>query len=160
MMKDLLKESDDYKLLLVGPIHDKGKCQELVKKMNMENNVLFLGWRSDIVELLSIGDIYVASSVREGLGLNLIEAQYCGLPVIASNNRGHNEIIKDGFNGYLVKHNDFEKFKDKVKYITENNDICDQIIENANKTSLKFSQEEALKNIKKLYMFCLLKQNI
>ena len=83
MMTYLDKEK--YHLLLIGPIHDDGNYEKLAKELNV-NNVSFLGWRSDIPQLLRITDIYVASSIREGLGLNLVEAQYSQVPVIASIN--------------------------------------------------------------------------
>ena len=52
----------------------------------------FLGYRNDIETLLKISDLAVASSLREGLPVNIMEAMACGLPVIASDNRGHREL--------------------------------------------------------------------
>lgn len=54
-----------------------------------------LGYRNDVPEILKVVDLYVSASKREGFGINLVEAQISGVPVIASKNRGHKEIIKN-----------------------------------------------------------------
>jgi glycosyltransferase EpsD len=59
-------------------------------------------------------DICVASSIREGFGINLVEAQYCHLPVIASDNRGHRSVIHNGENGFIVNLDDYIDMSDKV----------------------------------------------
>lgn len=48
-------------------------------------------------------DSCVASSIREGFGLNLVEALGCGLPVVVFKNWGYSEIVEDGENGYLIE---------------------------------------------------------
>ena len=63
----------------------------------------FLGYRNDIAKILSVCDIAVASSLREGLPVNIMEAMACGLPVIASENRGHKELIQNGVNGWISR---------------------------------------------------------
>jgi len=105
-------------LLLVGPDHSNGEYQRLVKKLELDKYVKFLGWRSDIGELMTTSDICVASSIREGFGINLIEAQYCKLPVVATSNRGHRTIIEDGVNGFLVPMNDSSEMADRILELT------------------------------------------
>ena len=148
MMTYLDKEK--YHLLLIGPIHDDGNYERLAKELGV-NNVSFLGWRNDIPQLLKITDIYVASSIREGLGLNLIEAQYSQVPVIASINRGHNEVIEDGVNGYLVHHKDAKLYATRVEELASNKELRNKFVSNANITSDKFSKEESMQVIEKLY---------
>ncbi len=112
-------EKDTY-LLLIGPDHQNGYYQEMAAKMKIDGAVRFLGWRYDIGELLNASDICVASSIREGFGLNLVESMYCGLPVVASINRGHSTIIENGENGFLVPINDYHAMAEKVLEIWHN----------------------------------------
>lgn len=98
----LKQRMPNARLLLIGPDHSDGKMQRAIEKRSLQNEVICAGWRDDVCRLLSACDIYTASSIREGFGVNLIEAALCGIPVIATDNRGHREIITDGENGYLV----------------------------------------------------------
>jgi len=95
-------------LLLVGPEHDNGTVKAYAEKQGLQDTVKLLGWRSDIGKLMAASDIYVASSLREGFPINLLEAQYCGLPVVATKNRGHVTPIVHGENGFLVDIGDHE----------------------------------------------------
>ncbi|MCM1218750.1 MAG: glycosyltransferase family 4 protein [Lachnospiraceae bacterium] len=101
-LKEIHNRGYKAHLLLAGPDHHNGEFIQLANNLGLSKNVHFLGWRSDIGNLMASSDIYVASSIREGLGINLVEAQFCHLPVVASSNRGHRSIIRDGQNGFLV----------------------------------------------------------
>lgn len=117
MQKQLIELGEKTKLILVGPDHADGLFQKYAKEQGVGETVLFLGWRSDIGELMHAADICVASSIREGFGINLVEAMYCGLPVIATNNRGHVTVIKDNQNGFLVNTNDSKKMVKRVRQL-------------------------------------------
>ena len=108
------KTHPDTYLVLVGPDHADGAFQRLAQQMGVADSVIFTGWRKDIGECLHAADIAVASSLREGLALNIVEAMYCGLPVVATDNRGHVPIIRDGENGFLVHVNDSDTMAQRV----------------------------------------------
>lgn len=114
VLKQLREKGVNAYLLLPGPNHQHGEYQKIADKLELNDYVRFLGWRSDIGQLMIASDIYVASSIREGFGINLVEAQYCNLPVIAVSNRGHRAIIKDGVNGFLVPLNDCNAMTNKI----------------------------------------------
>ncbi|MNR07220.1 putative glycosyltransferase EpsD [compost metagenome] len=65
-------------------------------------------------------DIAVASSLREGLPVNIMEAMACGLPVIAGENRGHRELVQDGVNGWLTDPNDHEAMTEMLMLLVRN----------------------------------------
>ena len=104
-IKRLKDDNNNVTLLLVGKGRYEPKLLKLIKKMNLEENVKLLGYRSDIVKILSITDIYLASSLREGLPVNEMEAMYMGLPIIAVDNRGHRELVQHNENGFIVEQN-------------------------------------------------------
>lgn len=84
---------DNYKLLLAGDGELRAKCENLVKELDLEKRVKFLGIRSDIAEILHTSDIVVLSSNHEGLSLSSIEGMACK-PFIASNVPGLREIVE------------------------------------------------------------------
>ncbi|MHA1165381.1 MAG: glycosyltransferase, partial [Alphaproteobacteria bacterium] len=70
---------------------------------SLKQRVHFLGYRSDIPELLRSADIFVSASHREGMPRSIIEAMMCGLPVVATNIRGSREEVVHGETGLLVQ---------------------------------------------------------
>ncbi len=94
-------------LILAGVDHYDGKIQRYVEEKGLKDNFRYLGWRSDKEALYAAADICTPTSIREGFGLNLVEAMAVGLPIVATKNRGHETIIKNSINGFLVDINDY-----------------------------------------------------
>lgn len=105
-------------LNLVGIGSNESVLKQYVKNNNLENCIFFLGYRDDIGKILSETDLYVSTSQREGLGLNLIEALLNNVPVLASNIRGHDEIVTNDINGYLF--NNKEELENHLIYLYNN----------------------------------------
>lgn len=114
-LKELLHDTPDCHLLLVGPEHDDGVLKRYIETQGLTEHITLLGWRSDIGQLMTASDVCVASSIREGFGINLVEAMYCGLPVVATDNRGHRMVIEDGENGFLIPLGDAKAMATRVK---------------------------------------------
>ncbi|WP_227394779.1 glycosyltransferase family 4 protein [Jeotgalibacillus aurantiacus] len=114
----LVKEKVPHaKLLLAGEGDGQKECRALVEKLNLSDSVAFLGFRKDIKELVQASDVGVASSLREGLPVNVMEMMAAGLPVIAIKNRGHNELIENGKTGFLLSSDQVKEFAGKVIYL-------------------------------------------
>ncbi|WP_409290499.1 glycosyltransferase family 4 protein [Peribacillus sp. SCS-37] len=96
------------KLLLAGEGVQLESCQLLAKTLQVSHMVDFLGYQQDVREILNISDVAVASSLREGLPVNVMEAMSCGLPIIAVKNRGHGELVINNVNGWLAGNNPLE----------------------------------------------------
>jgi glycosyltransferase EpsD len=91
-MAELVKKKNNIHLLLVGIDSYKGRHKKQVAKFGIESNVHFLGFRKDVPRLLKISDLAVSTSLREGLPLNLMEAQFSELPAIATGCRGNRDV--------------------------------------------------------------------
>lgn len=141
-LKILKERGYKVKLMLIGPEADGGELKEAVKNYGFEKDVILTGWRSDIGDLLCASDIYVASSIREGLGINLIEAMLVGLPIVATNNRGHREVIVDGENGYLVDIDSPKSCADRIEEFLTNTVVAEKFIKRGKEIYLeKFSKK-------------------
>ncbi|MFJ7756097.1 glycosyltransferase family 4 protein [Peribacillus muralis] len=114
------KDIAQPRLLLAGdgPLLDE--CKKLAHSLGIADKVDFLGFRKDIDQLLKISDLAVASSLREGLPVNIMEAMACGLPIIANENRGHRELVSNGQNGWLISKNDEKSFSEKIRKVAAN----------------------------------------
>lgn len=102
------------KLLLAGDGPLLLECKQLATQLGVESIVDFLGHRQDVEQLLKISDLAVASSLREGLPVNIMEAMACGLPVIASDNRGHRELIQQQQNGWIIENENIPVFANQM----------------------------------------------
>ena len=93
-------------LLLVGQGDERGEeetnLRESVESLGLEARVRFLGWRSDVNEVMSCFDVFVLPSLNEGMGRVLVEAMSAGLPIVASRVGGIPDLVKHGKNGLLV----------------------------------------------------------
>ena len=78
------------------------RLQEMRRQRNLEENVHFLGFREDAVEILSSSDLFLLPSTSEGFSISTIEAMACGLPVVATRSGGPEEIITSGVDGLLI----------------------------------------------------------
>jgi glycosyltransferase EpsD len=148
-IKELKKEKDTIKLLLVGDGNLYDYYKEVIQKENLQDNVMLLGRRNDINEILSITDIYLASSLREGLPVNIMEAMYKGLPVIATDNRGHRELINNNENGFILG-NEFN-IKDIIIKAFDDNTIKNEFIINGKKVIDKYLIHNVIRQIEKIY---------
>lgn len=108
------------RLLLAGDGPMLVSCKHLAINLGINDKVDFLGLRSDIGDLLKMSDLAVASSLREGLPVNIMEAMACALPVVATENRGHRELIQDGKNGWLITHDNPVEFTNRIMVLAEN----------------------------------------
>lgn len=102
-MKEVVKELPEAILLLAGngPVCDL--LQATIDAYDLQNHVQILGYRTDLEKYVQASDLVLSCSKREGLPMNIIEGMLCKKPIVASINRGHKELIKEGVNGYLVK---------------------------------------------------------
>ncbi len=119
----LLESKSNISFLLVGDGALTGELKKLCIYLKIEKNVIFAGERSDIPEILSLTDIFVLPSLREGLGLAILEAMACGKPVIATNVGGIPEIVKNGVSGILVSPGDPEALQTAIKELLDDKEM-------------------------------------
>ena len=115
---------DEYRLFLAGgaeTLEDEKtlqSCQELVKAMNLENQVTFLGVREDVPQLLATCDVAVLSSHYEGFGLSAVEAMASGKVLIASDVESLTTLV--GGAGLLFPQGDAEALATLIREVCEN----------------------------------------
>lgn len=100
--KILFESNHSLKLLVVGDGQLRGNLEQLAQSLGIIKQVDFTGMREDIPNLMRAMDVFVLSSVSEGISLTLLEAMACCLPVVATEVGGNPEVVVDGVTGFLV----------------------------------------------------------
>ncbi len=113
------KRWPDVKLLLAGEGPEQSAIAGEIRRRNLESQVRFLGSRSDVPRLLHSADIFLLTSVSEGIPLTVIEAMAAGLPVVATRVGGVPEIVEEGTTGWLAPAGDDAKLADAVLRLAE-----------------------------------------
>lgn len=116
-LKDTILANPSMHLLLPGKDSLNGQCQALVSELHLDNNVHFLGFRNDIPQLLTISNVALSAARQEGLPVNIMEAMYIGLPVVATNCRGNADLIKDKAESHVVEVNDSSAMANAVTWV-------------------------------------------
>lgn len=138
-------------LLLPGNGSLQNHCKAIAKDYDVESNVEFLGYRHDVDKLLQLSDILFASSKNEGLPINMVEALSCGLPVVASEVRGHVDLIYNGNNGFLYDLDKPSEAADKIAKLIEDKNLYKQMSENARESAKKYDIDNVIPQYDKIF---------
>ena len=115
----LFKEEniEEFKIFygLVGAGKQEPELRKLAKDLNVEENVNFYGYQTDIRPYLKAADVLAFPTIREGLGMAALEAMSMGVAVLAADNRGTREFMTDGKNGYVCKKNEPQEYAKLLK---------------------------------------------
>lgn len=151
MMKRVVQRYPKALLLLAGNGPEKEHLEETIQAYSLGDNVKLLGYVTNLQDYQRIADISVSCSRREGLPLNIVEAMLSETPVIASDNRGHRELIQDGVHGFLVPVNRDEEMAEKVLTLLSDENIYRQVIGEAKQKAGLYSVDSVKKELENVY---------
>ena len=98
----------DARFVIAGEGELRGALERQVREHHLEKHVLLAGFRPDVLSLHKAFDLFVMSSVTEGLGTSLLDAMACGKPIVATTAGGIPEVVADGETGLLVPPRDHD----------------------------------------------------
>jgi len=150
--KYVVERKKDVKFFIAGdgPLLERTKT--VIKENRLGDYVILLGWRQDAGELVSISDVFILTSLWEGMPYAIMEAMALKKPIVATNVTGTKDLIKDGYNGYLVPPEEPEALGEKVLKLLKDPHLSRQMGNRGcqaleEKTNLK----EHIKTMEKLY---------
>jgi len=139
-------------LYIVGDGPYKNKLEDLAKRLNLENKIIFFGEvnRLRVIKILSKSDIFINPSYTEGLPSTILEAGLVGLPVIATDVGGTKEIIINKKTGLLINPKNFIELKNAITTLINNSERI-KFAKNLNKLiRKKFDWELNIKDWEKI----------
>ena len=143
-----LKSRDKIKLLIVGEGPERKALEDLSRMLDLENNIIFLGYRNDIPQILGSIDVFIYPSYAEGCPLSILEAMALAKPVISTNIPGVNEIIQHKHNGLLVGAGRAGELMDCMINLYSDKTLCMGLAKKAQETIFKkYDKENNLKFI-------------
>jgi glycosyltransferase involved in cell wall biosynthesis len=120
MLKAFAKLDSRYTLTLIGDGVKREELEELTRELKIDDRVAFLGYQKNPYKYIKNSNILVLTSEYEGFPNVLLEANYCGIPVVTFNSTGGvSEIIKSGLNGLLVPFEDIEAFAKAIESVNK-----------------------------------------
>ncbi|WP_096270445.1 N-acetyl-alpha-D-glucosaminyl L-malate synthase BshA [Paucisalibacillus globulus] len=128
---NLIREDINAKLLLVGDGPEYSNTVQLVDKLGLENDVLFLGKQKNISDLLSISDLNLLLSEKESFGLVLLEGMACEVPCIGTNVGGIPEVIVQEETGFVVELGDVEMAAVYAKRLLSDDELLKEFSKNS-----------------------------
>lgn len=136
----LKNECPNLKALFMGKGEKAEYLENLCNELNVAGRTHFLGYRHDVNRILSVCNLGASASLREGLGLNIIEEMASGLPIVASENRGHRDIVTEDI-GILLKENIPEEFAKAFWDLYKSPEKCETLSKNNFELCKKFDIE-------------------
>lgn len=147
-------KNDKIKLIIIGDGPELLNLRNLTKRLNLEQKIIFLGHQKNEkkYQYLSISDLFVSTTLHEGLGMVYLEAMYFGLPIVTTNEGGQIDLIIDGENGFLVPVGNVEKLIEKILLLYKDKNLCNKMKLN-NLTKIKnFTIETAAEKYYHLFI--------
>ena len=147
---EIFKESKihtDWKLQIIGDGSERKNLEQFVEKNQLQDRVIFYGTKTseEILKLLRRSKIFGFTSLKEALGIVLVEAMFCSNAIISYNcNYGPSDIVKNN-SGFLIDVNNKEDFIQKLEMLTNSDEKLEKMMEKASKEAQNWKQNEILK---------------
>lgn len=146
-----IRDKDIY-YVLCGIGSKKEYLEKLCRELGIEDNVKFLGFRNDVIDLCKAADVFAFPSLREGLGMAALEGMATGLPLITSNIHGINDYSIDGISGYKCSRRNVKDYVRAIRNIKANEKLKEQMKENNLFIVKKFDSSKTNGIMKKIYL--------
>ena len=145
-----LKNPDIY-YLICGEGEEKERLQALAKQAGVEEKVLFLGYRTDMDEILASADLFAMPSFREGVPRALLEAMDLGMACIGAKTRGITELLSNGQGGILCKPDSAGDFAAGIAKLYADKQLCQDMGALNVQVAMQYSKERVQEEMLNIY---------
>lgn len=131
-MSDVMRKNPNVRFKIIGHGELESKVRDWVTEYNISDKTEILINPPDILHHLYEADIYLSTSLFEGTSNSIMEALDASLPVVATDVGDNNQLVKDGFNGFLTKTKDVEVLSNGIIKLAESKELRDKMGINGN----------------------------
>ena len=147
LIRALSKLPDNVGLLLPGRGGLLDECRDYAEYLEVSHRVVFPGQISDMNPWYAAADCAVSSSRSEGLPFNIMEAMYCGLPVVATDVKGNCDLVRSEQTGLLFPFGDAEKCARQIMRLIENPELAGRLAKAGRESMGPYALEAVLPQI-------------
>ena len=150
-MHKVIEQFPDALLIMAGNGPRENFLKEFIRMEGLEKNVRMIGYVTNLQDYQHVVDVQVCCSKREGLPLNVVESMLSGNPVVASQNRGHRELIENGKTGFIVPIDDSDAMAKNVLQLLQDEKTKQYIEKNALKFAQQYTYDSVKKELEQIY---------
>ncbi len=143
-----------FEVEVVGTGAARGELDQLSEELGVSDLIHYAGMvpYDQLEEAYQYADIFVLTSLSEGMPSVILEAMGAGLPVVASNVGGNNEIVHDGENGYLIEGDDVETLARRLTSLVNDQDLRDRMGKKSREMALEYDWAHIMGTYHQLYL--------
>lgn len=143
------------RLVILGDGGERDSLEALARELGVHEDVTFLGFQRKTFRCMGHSDVFVLSSLWEGMPMVIIEAMACGVPIVATRcPSGPEEVITDGVNGLLVPVGDEKAMAETVLRLLRDNELRAALAEAAKKRAGDFDVGKAVRRYQDAFLQC------
>lgn len=147
----LAQDRDDLWLVLVGSGPEEAALRRAADNSGVGDRIVFTGMRDDVPALLPGFDVFVLSSLFEGLPISLVEAMASGVPCVATDVGGIPEVIEDGVSGLMVPAGDDDRLAEAVARVLDDPALRRNIRESGRRVADELDLSNAVRQTEQIY---------
>jgi glycosyltransferase involved in cell wall biosynthesis len=151
IIPDIISAFPDTFFVWAGQDESEGHMGQLIKEYNVDKNMIILGNRKDIKDLLYASDMFVFPSIFEGLPFSLIEALMAGLPAVTTDACGISEVVTNKKHAVVCRKQDSASLREAMLYaLNHQEEMKDMSVEAQKHVSKDFSEEHMVRKYMQL----------
>jgi glycosyltransferase involved in cell wall biosynthesis len=148
----VMRDVPDARFIIAGEGELRESLERQIREHHLEKHVFLAGFRPDVLSLHKAFDIFVMSSVTEGLGTSLLDAMAAGKPIVATRAGGIPEVVVDGETGYLVPPRDHDAMAGAIARLLKDEALRRRMGEAGQKRArVRFSAERMVQDTLRVY---------
>ncbi len=141
----------DFKILFCGKGELVAQTQAYVCTQGVQQYIEFMGFRKDMPTIYKMSDALISASFQEGLPINIAEGMAAGLPVVASQVRGHVDLVQHSKNGFLFDTGSLQTFVEQILLLVNDKQLCKQFAQASVTFANEYGIERTIAQMQAIY---------